>query len=334
MSYDTYTGREELFGIGYPADGEIINEHDEALQIGMIGRLIGAMLGALGEGIFRGGVGSIVSGNLVLSELGWTAENVTVPGAVIEDSLGAVPVYHAEETLAPAAFTNGTNYVHVQVGETARTDLSCGYYVDTTATPAPDALLVCSVTVAGGVIMAVDNSVRAAPAIAARLPWAGLVRVFGGTETLESLLNTILGAAYLATSPPDDVDTRLTTLEDYIGTLGAPEGTTVYWALLQYTAGDATTIPQWVRAITDALDTRVTALEAAGGTTSGSGTSTSAVEEWDEVAYNHAMGLMEISHFLPDVLQNQRNAATTVRDHYGHGDGADGLDFVEAGSAW
>jgi hypothetical protein len=332
MSYDIYTGREELFGLGYPGDGETINEHDEALQIGSIGRLIGAMLGALGCGIYRGGVGAIAGGSLVISELGWAAGEVLVPGAVIEDSLGAVPVYHAEETLEPSAFAEGMNYVHVQVGETARTDLSCGYYVDTSDVPAPDALLVCAVTVTAGVITAVDNSVRAAPAIAARIPWAGLVRVFGGTETLESLLNTILGAAYLGAAPPDAVHTRLAALEALVGALGGGTGATVYWWLLPMLPGDATTIPQWVRTITDALAARVTALEAAGS--GGTATTVVEVEEWDENSHNLGLLCVALTHHLPDIVSGQRNVATVVRDHYGHGDGEDEADYVGAGSEW
>lgn len=331
MSYNIYTEAEPLFGLGYPADGQTINEHDEGLQIGTIARLIGAMLGALGEGIYRGGVGSIVSGSLVLSELGWTADDVTVPGAVIEDSLGAVPVYHAAETLAVGEFATGTNYVHLQVGATARTDLGCGYYVDDSATPAPDALLVCSVTVVGGVITAVDNTVRAAPAIAARIPWAGLSRVFGGAQTLEAFLTAALGAAYLATSPPDSVDSRLELLEELVGAIGSG-ATTVYWPLLPYSVSDPTTIPQYVTALTNALGARITALESAAS--GGAATTVVEVEEWDEDSANQSMLLLDLTHMFPDLPTNQENAATVVRDHYGHGDGEDEVDYVDAESEW
>jgi hypothetical protein len=329
--YTHYTGSEPIFGLGYPAEGETGTPHDEGVKTEAIGRIMGAMLGALGVGIYRGGVGSIVGADLVISEMGWVEGEVTVPGAVIEDDLGAVPVYSAEETLAAAGFAEGINYVHVQVGATAREDQGCGYYIDGSATPAPDALLVCKVTVAGGVVTAVDNSVRAAPAIAGRIPWAALVRVFGGDQSLEAFLTAALGANYLATVPPASVDSRLVLLEAYMGGGGGGGGEfgAVYWWLLALSPTDATTIPQWVQTITDALAVRLDALEAAG-----SGSSGAAVVQMvlpDDVA-NQAILMMTGAHYLPDLPTAQRNTATVVENHYGRGDGADGKDFVGAGS--
>jgi len=320
--YNEYTGREELFGLGFPQEGETGTPHDEEVKTAAIGRLLGGMLDALGPGIYSGGVGSLVDGDLVVSAL----------GGLIPDDLGAVPASAALRTWTAAEINNGVSYVHVQLGATAREDGAAAFYVSASATPAPDALLVCKVTKAGGALTAVDNSVRAAPAITVRIPWAGLLRVFGGAETLEELLTAVLGAAYLGATPPTDVDTRLADLE--AGGGGGGGGGTTYWGLLQLSSGDSTLISQAIAAAVDvAIATHI--VDYHGDTGGGGGTTTAAAEEWDEEAYNFAQTVMHLAHYVPDLPEAHRNVATVVRDHYGHGDGADGLNFVDdAASDW
>ena len=195
-------------------------------------------------------------------------------------------------------------------------------------------------TKAGGVLTAVDNSVRAAPAISLRIPWTGLVRVFGGTETLEELLTAALGAAYLGETAPDDVDARLTELEALSGGGGGGEGGTLYWGLLAKASGDSTLIAQAISTAVDAaIAAHVTAYHTSSGDGGGTGGGTTTIinqaEEWDEDAYNQALIVMHLTHYFPDLPEQHRNAATVVRDHYGHGDGADGKNFVDdANSDW
>ena len=197
---DNYA-QEPLFGLGYPTGG-MASSAAEQLRTESLARLAQAFLQALGSGIYEGGVGSIVGDDLSISELGHVSSGIEVAGALVPDALGAVPVYSAAATILLAEFAEGVNYVHVQIGETAREDQGCGYYVDASATPAPDALLVLKATVTAGVLTAVDNTVRAAPAIQSRLTWAGLMRVApGGTQTLLAFL--ILGGITDGTFSPD-----------------------------------------------------------------------------------------------------------------------------------
>jgi hypothetical protein len=321
--YEHYTGREPIFGLGYPGapTGELGSPHDEGVKTTAIGRIMGAMLGVLGVGIFAGGVGSVVDGALEISAL----------AAVLQDDLGAVPVGAPETTLGVAEFAEGTgNFVHVQAGATARTDGGCGFYVDPSATPAPDALLVCQVTVTDGAVTGVDNSVRVEPALEARLTWAGLTRVFGGTQTLLQFMTASMGAAYLGATPPADVDSRLTTLESAIGEGGGDAGGPIYAALLAMSATDLRLVPQYIAAMIAPLQEQIAALEA-GGAGSG-GEAPVAISEDD--GYNQGMISLKLAHYLPDVLEDQRNVATVARDHTGHGDGADGKDFVGEDSEW
>ena len=303
--------QEPVFGLGWSASG-IVYGSAEGLRVTSIGRIMGAMLGALGVGIYQGGVGSIVGLALQITEVGWTAGEVLVPGAVIEDALGAVPVHHAAAELAASAFPTGVSYVHLQVGETAREDLGSAYYVDASEVPAPDALLVCKVTKAGGALTAVDNSVRAAPAIAGRIPWAELVRDFGDVEGLEEFLSGVLGAEYLGETPPDDVDARLTALEEGGGGGGAG-GTPLLDELV--TSGGETDLQVAEGAAAAAVEEHVEELHAPPG--DGAESTTLAAEQWDSVPVCLLRGLMQIAHYLADDTDTLRDAMVVVETHCG-----------------
>lgn len=327
MSYPENYVQEDLFGLGW-ADSGIISSEGEGLRVRSIARLIGAMLGALGSGLYVGGEGAIVDGALVISELGLTAGTaetpVLVPGACLADSLGVVAVHADETTLAASAFPAGTSYVHVQAGATARADLGCGYYVDPSDTPAPDALLVCQVTKVGDALTAVDNGVRLPPAIADRIPWAGLVRTHGATETLLALLTTMLGANYLGTAPPASVDARLTALE--ASGVGGTGGTPLLDALL--TSAGLTDLQVATAAAAEAITAHLAAAHATGSSSSGTETIPVAAEQWDVVAANKLRLAMQVTHMLPDSAATLRDTMIVVEGHYGRGERG-GVNFVD-----
>jgi hypothetical protein len=299
--------QEELFGLGYPTGGMISAAADET-RTRAVARLLSAMLGSLGTGIFEGMLGAVVDGGLEIS----------AGTALVSDDLGAVPISAGLEALLDSAFAAGSsNYVHVQADETARADGACGYLVSPSATPPPGGLLVCQVTKSGGVVTAVDNGVRLAPALEARLTWAGLVTAIGGTETLGDVV-----AAEQA---------RLDNLEATVAGGGGGGGTASYLSLLLYQAGSSVLAPQWIKQQIDA------AISAAG--TGGSETGTAQnppVERWDELSWNFGQATMRLVALDPDLPIDYRNTATVVAPvdgvgGFGHGERG-GVDFVDPDS--
>ena len=204
----SYTGETTNFGLPYRQDGDISSGAQEQVAWeGLDGALQGAIDG-VGVGVLEGGVGAIDGGLLVISPL----------LAIIPDGSGGVLVEHVEETYGAGEFGEGDSYIHAQLTATSRADRSCTYYIDTDPTPLADAICLVRVTVAAGVITAVDNTVKAAPAIEARLAWERIKRSADDPSTLLENLSDWLGTAYVGETPPADVDTRLTALEGGGGT--------------------------------------------------------------------------------------------------------------------
>ena len=312
---DQYGYSEGYWGLPAPADGEFGWAPDEQLKVELIGRLFQRLLDAVGAGVITGGEGSIVAGNLALSAL----------VAIIDDDLGAVPVQATPATLSASLFAAGDSYVHVQLAETARADGSCAYYISVSETPAADALVVCKVTKAGAVITAVDNTVKAVPVIAGRLPWTVLARSYDDATTLLALLTSMLGAGYLDGTVTDDVDARLTALET------APSGGggtgTVYWGALQQTASVATTIAQ---AIAAAIAEHLATVQHGGA----DGV-TEVLEPWDVDAVNQSLSVLtDVRQVNPEAAWNHVDAVTVVWGVYG--DGSHGSpDFIDwVNSSW
>ena len=288
---------EQLFGLPYPTGGGEISAAVEQDKTAAIARVLAAMLGAVGIGIVAGGVGTIVDGDL----------HLTASSALVSDELGCVPVADTAQVIAAAQFAEGTNYVHLQADETARVDGACGYYVSGSATPATGAVLVCQVTVTGGVLTAVDNSVRVPPAIVRRIAWPALVRAAGSAETLLEFVTAALGEAYVGATPPASVDDRLSVVEAGGGSGGTGLG---YWGTAQRLPGDPTQIPQYVTALLEALKTELQAEIAAGGTGAGSST---AAEPWDVDGANQSLALLaEIGSDNPAAGDTQRDSAILV----------------------
>lgn len=311
---DQYSYSEGFWGLPAPADGEFGWAPDEQLKVELIGRLFQRLLDAVGAGVISGGEGSIAGGNLALSAL----------VAIVDDELGAVPVQATPTTLMASEFAAGDSYVHVQLGETARADGSCAYYISASETPAADALAICKVTRTGAVITAVDNTVKAVPAIASRIPWSVLARSYDDATTLLALLTSMLGAGYLDGTVTDDVDARLTALESGGGGGGAG---TVYWGALQQTVSIATTIAQ---AIAAAIAEHMATVQHGGA----DGV-TEVLEPWDVDAVNQSLSVLtEIRQVNPEAAWNHVDAVTVVWGVYG--DGSHGSpDFIDwVNSSW
>ena len=316
-----YTYAEEYFGIPAPKDGELGEAAEEQVQIALIGRLFQRVCDAVGAGVILGGVGSIVGGNLQIS---------AVIAALILDEIGAVPVQADPTTLPATSFADGDSYVHLQLGATGRLDGSCGTYISGSGTPASDALAICKATKSGGVISAVDNTVKMVPAVANRIPWEVLKRNYDDATTLLAFLTGALGARYLGETPPDDVDTRLIAVETGGGG-GGGGGGTVYWWDLQRSASLATTIAQYIAAelAQYSLD------HPAGG-----GGEIAVVEPWDMDAANRHLGLMvDVQLDNPLGAFNQVDCMVVVVDAAGEGiwgqgelSGPDWVDHVN--STW
>lgn len=307
--YNYYTGRGTLFGLGYPgADGELGSPHDEGVKVEGIERLFGSMLGALGVGIYEGLLGSLVGGDV----------HLTAGTAMVEDELGALPIAETAQVIAAAQFSEGVNYVHLQADETARTDGACGYYMSGSATPPAGGVLVCKVTVAGGVITAVDNGVRVPLAINSRLAWAQMTENgVAGAPNLRDVVMSILGAAYFGATPPADVDTRLTDVE-LAGGGGGGTGREYlgYPTPMEVSPTDGTTYEQVAEAEAQALldpqIARIDALEAAAGAVA-----VKPVEQWDNEAWNMGLLTLRLGAVTPTLLYGMRNAATVIGGVYG-----------------
>jgi hypothetical protein len=327
--YDVYQGREDFFGIAYPAEGDLGSPHDEQIKTESIGRLIQAMLDALGEGIYSGGRAELSGLDCLIPAL----------KGVIADALGAVPIAHEEEIVEVGEFAEGVNYVHLQLAETARQDGDCGFYVSASETPADDALRVCKVTVSAGAITEIDNTVQEPPAIASRIPFETLLRSYADETTLLELLTATLGTAYLGETLPDDIDSRLTTLEESGGG-GGGGGVITYWGVLLEKADNTTTIRQAAMQIADdAVAAHVQAYHGGGGGDGGGGdgggdSEITVMEPWNVDAVNQLRLLIQGTHWLPTLPETQIDAVIIVRDIYG--DGSHGtVDFVDhENSTW
>ena len=297
----TYGYTDPEFGIpAMTADQELLDT-EEARKADLIGRGMAAICELMGAGFVSGGELAI----------GTDEVTITAARALIRDDLGLCPVKPLAAVIAVGEFAAGVNYVHLQLGDTARADGVCGYYVSQSATPGAEAIVAGKVTVTGGVITAVDNTVKAAPGILARLPWELLQRNADDSTTLLALLTAALGTRYLNGTAPASVDARLTAAEGGGGGIGGA----AFWADLGFSAEDATTISQ---AIATALQAHVTALHqgTGGGTTTGGATA----EPWDGEAARQLDGFIR-STAVSDPLYPARmtNIAIYVPGRFGDG---------------
>jgi len=311
----SYTGETTNFGLPYRQDGDISSGAQEQVAWeGLDGALQGAIDG-VGVGVLEGGVGAIDGGLLVISPL----------LAIIPDGSGGVLVEHVEETYGAGEFGEGDSYIHAQLTATSRADRSCTYYIDTDPTPLADAICLVRVTVAAGVITAVDNTVKAAPAIEARLAWERIKRSADDPSTLLENLSDWLGTAYVGETPPADVDTRLTALE---GGGGGGGGGTVVWGGLEKGVADDTTIDEEIDA---KIAEHVVNVQHGGG--GGGGTAVS-VEDDCFRANDIRSRLLQVRSHSPDVVATQRNAIYIVDGVYGDGSGGS-PDFIDhVNSTW
>lgn len=303
-----YTYEEDKFGIPAPGNGQTGWAPDEQEKASLIGRLFQRVCDAVGEGVIGGGVLSIVSGDVRIS---------AVTAAMIADEIGVVPVQASEETRAASGFANGESYIHLQLSATARADGTCGTYISASATPAADAIVLGKVTKAGGVITAVDNTVKAVPAVAGRIPWEVLKRNYDDATTLLAFLSGALGTRYLDDSELDDVDTRLVALETTGGTGGGGGGAaTVYWQDLARTASNVQSIIQYVESV---MADHLTNYPHGGSSSTGGG-EIAVVEPWDSDAANRALALMdEVRMGNPLAAVSQVDCMVVVTDEEGNG---------------
>ena len=312
MSYSGETGN---FGLPYRQDGDISSGAEEAVAWEALDGALQGLVDALGVGVIDGGEGTIDGGDLVISAL----------KAIIPDGTGGVYIEHVEEIYEAGDFAEGDSYIHAQLTATSRADKSSTYYIDTDPDPAADAICLCRVTVTVGVITAVDNTVKAVPAIAERIPWEVLQRSYDDATTLLANLSAWLGTAYVGETPPGDIDARLTALEAGGGGGG---GGTVYWAALQQTAAITTTI---LAAIAAAIAQHVVDVAHGGG---GSGGTAVVVTEEVVIANDLRSRMVQVRSHSPDVVATQLNALYIVDGVYGDGSGGteDRVDRVN--STW
>jgi hypothetical protein len=315
---DVYSYEDVYFGLAAPADGEQGWAPDEQAKVDLIGRLFQRIFTAVGQGVIAGGVASIVAGNVAISEL---------ESALVADDLGAVPIQADAETILGTAFAEGDSYVQVQATATARADGTCGYVVTASETPLSEALVICKVTVAAGTVTAVDNTVKAVPAIADRIPWEVLQRNYDDATTLLAKLREMLGTAYVDASDLTDVATRLAALE--AGGGGGGGGTTQYWGLLTFSATVLTTIVQFLEA---GLAQHVVDYHSSTG---GGGTVAVANDPWDNDAYNQALSVLtEVRAGNPEAARNHIDAVTVVPGTYGDGSHGSPNYIDEINSTW
>lgn len=299
-----YSAETPYFGLPYRQDGDISSGAEEERAWAPLDATLQGVIDAVGVGAISGGIGTMVAGEVVISAL----------KAIVPDDLGGVYV-EAEETTEDGAWfgSDGAWYVHCQLTETSRQDRTCVYYRDESEIPAADAILLMQVTVAGGIVTEVDNSVRALPAIAARLPVDQLIRIFGSAELFWDWLGDRLGAAYMGETPPDDIDARLTAMESGGGGGG---GGTVYWGGLQKASGDPTTIDQEI----DAKIVEYGSEHCQGG--GGGGGATPVDVPWDCAAVNDLKArLKAIRTVDPEAASTQINSIYVVADVWGDGTG-------------
>jgi len=311
-----YSGETTNFGLPYRQDGDLSSGAQEQVAWEGLDGVLQGVIDGIGVGVLEGGHGT-------LDPFPDTVLSVSALKAIIPDGTGGVYVEH-EAVELPASFFEGVGYyLHVQLTATSRADRSCVYYADSSPTPAADALVLCYAPVGAGNFLSVDNTVKAPPAVEARLAWERITRNADDPATLLENLAAWLGTAYVGETPPADVDTRLTGLESGGGGGG---GGTVYWNGLERTVSDPTTIAQ---AIAAAVAAHLAAAQHGGG----GGT---AVTVEDDVfrANDIRSRLLQVRSHSPDVVATQRNALYIVDGVYGDGSGGS-PDFVDhVNSTW
>ncbi len=312
-----YSYQDELWGLPVPGDGDRGWAPSERLKTVLLARLLQRILDSTGEGVISGGAVSLAGGNAAVSAC----------VAIIEDDRGGVPISLAAATILAAEFSDGDNWIHLQLGDGARTDeADCGYYVSASGTPAETAIAIAQVTKAGGTLTAVDNTVKAAPAIAGRIPWEVLKRSYDDTTTLLAFLTGTLGDDYMDGSESDDIDTRLTALEAGGGGGG---GSTVYWGALQQSAVLTTTIIQYVAA---QIADHIANYTHGGG---GGGGAVEILQPWDIDAVNQALALLsEIRDDNAAAAATQLDSVIVVWGVYGDGTGSTPNFIDEVNSTW
>lgn len=294
MAYPEDWLQETTFGFGYPDEGATYTSEAERTRMEAIARVCAANAAALGVGIYSGGDGSLSGGALA----------ITAAVAIVQDADGWVPVTASATTIAATEFPAGISYVHLQASETAREDGGCGYYVSASATPATGAVLVCKCTKVGSAITAVDNSVRAAPAVCGRIPWAVLVQEYGETETL----GEVIAALQADVAALEAAGLGGGELPPYWGAM-TEEFAGVTKRIRQGAAEEAATVAE------AAVDAHVAALH--GSSSSGGATATVAAEQWDVVAVNELRIAAATAHYLPTVPETLQDAAVVVDGHCG-----------------
>ena len=203
--------------------------------------LVYSILSGIGDGIITGFHASVSAGNALID-----ASPDPAHVAIITDATGPVIVRTTADVtrLAADMTPDGAHYVYASLDATSRTAQTWAVGSQMSATPPTGAANICKATVAGGVVTAVDNTVKADPQIINRLFWGSgnLQYSPDDSATLVSAITDLRDA--ITNAWPYAEASSLHERVDALEGLGL--GTTTYWGALQRALGDTQTVPAFV----------------------------------------------------------------------------------------
>ena len=283
--------------------------------------LVYSLLAGTGDGIIAGFHASVSAGNVLIQ-----ASPDVAHVAIITDATGPVIVRTTAEVtrLAAAMIPDGAHYVYAALDETSRTAQTWVVGSQLSPTPPVGAVNICKATVVGGVVTAVDSTVKADPQILKRLYWGSSNFHYSADDStslisaIGDIRNSITNAwPYAAAS---SVEERIAALESLSGSASA---STVYWDSLQAALGDTQKIKAYVL---DQVAAHVAAYHTgvAGGVGSSGGIVPIQVN-WNEDATNNLKQSLRWLHTDVYFTEDHVRAAFSIPGIIGLGENGSGL---------
>jgi hypothetical protein len=296
------------------SDAHITGESVSAAEYNSLVRILDSQIAAALEGVGEG----VVSGGLVVAGSG-LAVTVAPLAAIARSLVGMVGLITTGPTTVQGLPANTTLYLYaaanIEEGGGEEDSRESGTVVFTTRSVGGEvagAVLLAKVVTGGSGVSTVEDLRSYVTAVEA-------LNAIGDFQAQVDAVETAVGSGYFGASPPtSSLDERVTALE---GTGGGGGTGPYYWDGPGRSAGDPTTIPQFV-------DQEIAAaIEGQGG--GDGGTITAPEAAWDVDSVNQAKALLDRT--LPGAVEEAANQVDAVIIKWGvFGDGTNGTpDYVD-----
>lgn len=221
-------------------------------------------------------------------------------GIATKDSANFLLSSSGAQTIPLTQFVEGNNYVYSLMTATSPQDFTWQPFRSISATAPPGGLLLAKVTIASGLVTAIDHTVSPPPTLLARLPWAhdNFHQTYDDPTSLSSYL-----AALVA---------RIEVLE--AGGGGGGGGGTDYLTTVPHSPIDPTMSDVWVQGLVNTGDaaTLAAALAADGAAT------TLEQENWDVDAVQQMRTKVDLCNVYPEMGEDLWRAYVLKPGLVGH----------------